>query len=151
MKKVIAALLVMGLLVGAGSVYAQQPTTAIVFDKMSDTVVSLFDKANERQAYDNQRAFSSIELPAVCDASGRYTVHYWRSDNGSGAMYLDGCINSDVSKEVATILGSLDMKSVPKSLLVTGQSGTDYTIHLFCTGENQRAIIDNNDARCTTE
>tara|TARA_R110000824_G_scaffold82199_3_gene206156 strand:+ start:350 stop:844 length:495 start_codon:yes stop_codon:yes gene_type:complete len=147
--------LLVGLFAGVATGYAQEKSpSVIVFTKMSDTVVDLFSKNTQRQAYDNARSESpnaALELPAVCDASGRYTIHYWRTANETGAVYLDGCINSDVSLKVTTVLASMSMASVPPSLLVTGQSGTNYTIQLFCTGEGKRITIDNNFARCTTK
>jgi hypothetical protein len=142
MKKLVASLLLVGMLAGAGAVYAQEAPNAIALTKIPDLVVDLFSKHSGRQAYDNAKAGSSVELPALCDASGVYTVHYWRTADEVGAIYLDGCIHSDVSTEVTKMLGNLDMASVPIKLLATGQSGTNYKINLFCTGEGQRVTID---------
>ncbi|MEE8308625.1 MAG: hypothetical protein V3R81_15260 [Gammaproteobacteria bacterium] len=155
MKKTLAALLLVGMLVSAGTVYAQEESANITFTKIPDKAVDLFSKLNNRQSYDNQRAEASLELSATCDASGRYTVHYWRNAEETGAIYLDGCVHGDVSVQVAEILGTLDMDAVPEHLLVTGRrpyhTDKSYTINLFCTGKGKRVIIDDNFARCTTE
>ena len=152
MKKVIAGLLIAGLLIvsGLGAVFAQQGPNSIALTKIPEAVLSLdlFSLHSQRAVYDHDRQGIPYNEDALCDASGEYTIHYWRTEIEVGAMYMDGCVDSTVSQQVIAALDAMDMDSVPDFFTVASPTGDTYDINLFCTGTGKTVRLTGDFAHC---
>ena len=150
-KLLILSLAIFGLLAVGGTALAQQSPGSpgsIYLMQIPDSAMDLFGLKSHRQAYDSARTGIPINDGPTCDASGEYIIHYWRTADEVGAMYMGGCIDSAVSAAVGDALGTMDMASLPPSLLLVDPDGHSYTVNLFCTGEGKRVEVIRSFAHC---